>query len=191
MKNIFKLMGLALIAGSMMFVACNKDENENNNSNNNQEPTYKVNVTWGTDTWGTDNIYWEQLSYQSGEPAPLFVWQAEKSAAATDPYCYGYTGDEMGTFTWDPNDETGFASYYDWFYFRNDDDYTEYNGKEYPTCQPSEFTTVISALDVTAATVSMAVTGKTFDLEAYLQQQTVETDMTVNVNNATWTVMED
>lgn len=40
MKNIFKLMGLALIAGSM-FVACSKDD-ENND---------KIQVTFGGESW--------------------------------------------------------------------------------------------------------------------------------------------
>ncbi|MBO4751887.1 MAG: hypothetical protein J5526_03945 [Bacteroidales bacterium] len=34
MKNFFKILGVALIAGSMLFVACKKDEENTNNGNN-------------------------------------------------------------------------------------------------------------------------------------------------------------
>ena len=54
MKNIFKFMGMALIAGSLLFVACNKDENDdngNNNNNQNQPATPKATVTFGSATW--------------------------------------------------------------------------------------------------------------------------------------------
>lgn len=46
MKNIFKLMGLALIAGSMMFVACSKDEDND-----------KIQVTYGEESWSTNDMY--------------------------------------------------------------------------------------------------------------------------------------
>ena len=64
MKNIFKLMGVALIAGSMLFVACNKDENnddQNNNNNNNQpvnnDPTVSVKWNGAEQTIGYQNAY--------------------------------------------------------------------------------------------------------------------------------------
>ena len=34
MKNMFKMMGVALLAGAMLFTACKKDENTTNNGNN-------------------------------------------------------------------------------------------------------------------------------------------------------------
>ena len=41
MKNFFKILGVALIAGSMLFVACKKDEENTNNGGNggNNTPT--------------------------------------------------------------------------------------------------------------------------------------------------------
>lgn len=47
MKNIFKFMGLALIAGSLMFTACKKDDDTDNNDTTNQTPSKgSYTITW-------------------------------------------------------------------------------------------------------------------------------------------------
>jgi hypothetical protein len=84
------------------------------------------------------------------------------------------------------------SSYYVWFYVNNDDDYFQYNGNEYPINQGCTATTTISALDVTANTVSMNVAATTFDGPAYVESQgtsVVTTDLTIDANNVKWTVM--
>ena len=81
MKNIFKLMGVALIAGSMLFVACKKDENnddQNNNNNNNQpvnnDPT--VSVKW--------NDAEQTIGYQSASSIQGIVYIMDLAKGLTN-----------------------------------------------------------------------------------------------------------
>ncbi|MBP3762364.1 MAG: hypothetical protein J6I49_00615 [Bacteroidales bacterium] len=46
MKNIFKLMGIALIASSMAFVSCGSDDDE----------TYTINVQFGDKSWSSNDM---------------------------------------------------------------------------------------------------------------------------------------
>ena len=183
MKNIFKVMGVALLACSMIMVSCKKDEDENASG---------VTVKFGnTAEWNTENIYWEQMHYTSGEEAPFFSWQVEKGNTAADPMTWGMTGNEANTYSGNYQSQDN-SSYYVWFYVNNDDDYFQYNGNEYPVNQGCTATTTISALDVTANTVSMNVAATTFDGPAYVESQgtnVVTTDLTINANNVKWTVM--
>lgn len=54
MKNMFKMMGVALLAGAMLFTACKKDENTTNNGNNTPTPT--VTVTLNGETWSNSDV---------------------------------------------------------------------------------------------------------------------------------------
>ena len=51
MKNIFKFMGLALIAGSMMFVACSKDDKDST------DKVAAISITYQGHTWTADTVY--------------------------------------------------------------------------------------------------------------------------------------
>lgn len=53
MKNIFKLMGLALIAGSLAFVSCSKDEDEDNHA---------INVNFDGNKWGCEEVIEVELT---------------------------------------------------------------------------------------------------------------------------------
>lgn len=53
MKNMFKMMGVALLAGAMLFTACKKDEETTNT--NNTTPTYAVTVTYNDATWQSNS----------------------------------------------------------------------------------------------------------------------------------------
>ncbi len=64
MKNIFKFMGLALVAGSLLFTACKKDENDTTDTTP-AEPQTTANVTFKGQTWevgatNTNTQYVEQ-----------------------------------------------------------------------------------------------------------------------------------
>lgn len=80
MKNIFKLMGIALMACSLM-VACNKDDDSstdnptpNPNPNPNPTPTSSVTITWGGAAQTTSFIDGFQLSANN----TLFELEAAK-----------------------------------------------------------------------------------------------------------------
>ncbi len=50
---MFKMMGVALLAGAMLFTACKKDEEDTTPTNT--EPTYSVVVTMDGNTWQSNN----------------------------------------------------------------------------------------------------------------------------------------
>lgn len=52
MKNIFKFMGIALMACSLTFVSCNKDDDDDTNTPDNpQGNTPSAQVTFGSNSW--------------------------------------------------------------------------------------------------------------------------------------------
>lgn len=53
MKNMFKMMGVALLAGAMLFTACKKDKEDTTPTNT--TPTYSVVVTMDGNTWQSNN----------------------------------------------------------------------------------------------------------------------------------------
>lgn len=68
MKNIFKLMGVALITSSMLFVSCNKTEEEETNTNvTPTETTYTVKVTCNDNTMGTVTVSPVKEKYNAGD----------------------------------------------------------------------------------------------------------------------------
>lgn len=57
MKNMFKLMGIALIASALLLTSCKKDEEENVPENNTPEATTPaINVVFGSTTWTSDEV---------------------------------------------------------------------------------------------------------------------------------------
>jgi hypothetical protein len=54
MKNMFKMMGVALLAGAMLFTACKKDK-EDTNTNSGTTTTYSVTVSMAGQTWQTND----------------------------------------------------------------------------------------------------------------------------------------
>lgn len=53
MKNMFKMMGVALLAGAMLFTACKKDE-ETTNTNNTPAPA--IAVTFDGASWTSEEV---------------------------------------------------------------------------------------------------------------------------------------
>lgn len=51
MKNMFKMMGVALLAGAMLFTACKKDKEETTTNTNNTAAVSSIVVTMGDMTW--------------------------------------------------------------------------------------------------------------------------------------------
>lgn len=186
MKNIFKLMGLALIAGSMMFVACNKDENENNgNGNNNQEPvvTDGIKVTFGTDvTWNATTI----LGQEFASYGLLQIGAYKNYESSVEPSVMGYLPNSVRTTT-----HVGQQDNYYMFYYENDDDVTVQGENEYPNWQPSEgFEENVTALDMNAMTISATAQGTMFYLPDYMNNITTEKDLLIEMVNAVWEAAE-
>ncbi len=72
MKNIFKFMGIALIASSMVLVGCQKDNtndtNTNNNTNNNTpEVTYKLTLKVNDGAMGSIAAVPQKDAYKKGD----------------------------------------------------------------------------------------------------------------------------
>lgn len=125
MKNIFKLMGMALIAGSLMFVACNKDEEEENNNNNGGNnggttTTASYKITFNGNTWEpaytgvapNSNQPWAAImaikeqsdveAFQAfiGQYGVQYFEYAPDYANMTGTSVCGYFATETGTFTY-------------------------------------------------------------------------------------------
>jgi len=192
MKNIFKFMGLALVAGSLLFTACKKDEPENNDTTPNQPVSTVVKtVNFDGSEWTPASIYaTEYASYG------LINWSVEGGANASDPMTFGYSGNTAGrTFEFDGN-STGIASYYYWMYLRNDDDYYTAMGSDstmhdYPMWQPYTCVNNFQAFDANANTVSMTVNAQVFDVETYeTTNEAIVKNLTVTLKDATWEVGE-
>jgi len=106
MKNIFKLMGVALIAGSMLFVACgkddNNDDNNNNNNNNNNQPTSSYKISLAGNTWEpgvvrvydntADNYITIKAMYDEADAAKVDAFATEYATYIQ----YGYADEGMG-----------------------------------------------------------------------------------------------
>ena len=77
MKNIFKFMGIALIASSMVLVGCQKDNTNdtnnttNNNNTNQQEETYKLTLKVNDNAMGTVTANPQKESYKKGDTVVL------------------------------------------------------------------------------------------------------------------------
>lgn len=73
---MFKMMGVALLAGAMLFTACKKDEETTNTTNT--TPTYAVTVTYNDATWQSNSnvlyfIVEDGLNLQASEGENWFA----------------------------------------------------------------------------------------------------------------------
>lgn len=118
MKNIFKIMGIAVLACGMM-VACSKPEEDNNNNNNNnggnnnqqQDPYAKV--TFGTTEWnaGVAQIY--TANYQNFGVNEYILYKEAQAYPFLDAMISGQAGTYQHEATLGQNTEGGY-SYYAW-----------------------------------------------------------------------------
>lgn len=168
MKNIFKLMGLALIAGSMMFVACNKDENTDENNNTTpQEETIAdgVSVTFnGGQAWannaGSGVVYFNQsevlmFNFQAEENTyPMFDMVTSKLTSGTETEQCQTTGQQQGSFA---GGNMQYCEYYERTSLIDQDSNT------YGDWWATEVTTDIRAIDLTNLTVTAKLNGTMFD----------------------------
>lgn len=167
MKNIFKMMGIALLASSMLFVACNKDENTDENNNTPQEETIAdgVSVTFnGGQAWannaGSGVVYFNQsgvlmFNFQAEEGTyPMFDMVTSKLTSGTETEQCQTTGNNQGSFV---GGNMQYCEYYERTRLRDQDD--NYYGDWWAT----EVTTDIRAIDLTNLTVTAKLNGTMFD----------------------------
>ena len=111
MKNIFKFMGVALVACSLM-VACVKEEEENNDTTPvNPTPTSSVTVIWD----GVQQDLGFKDAYRSSEYESLFWFEAAKGMDGQNlvfpafylPFWLGQSGDFYPAFLYTFSDRAG------------------------------------------------------------------------------------
>ena len=243
MKNIFKLMGIALIAGGLM-VACGPKEEAvmytiTVNANDatmgtvtgggeyeagetvtltatpnegyqfvdwsdgitanprtitvSENFTYTANfrvedgvkVSFGTTAWDAVDVLGSEIS--SYALLQLGAFQDYESSVL--PYVQGYVPNSVRSATHAQGD------YYYFFYYENDNDFTiDTDGSlsgtpnaELPNWQPrAGFTENVTAIDLTAMTITATANGTLFYLPDAVNQTTTEKNLSIAFNNAAW-----
>lgn len=200
MKNIFRILGVVLVASCMILASCKKDDPENNNNNNNnntptnQDPNNGGNggntdpnppvggastVTFNGSTWNVAELY-------CGYAGDDFVLMPLKSASSVDENNYMvindasaqiYAGDAVGTYP-----ECLAA------YTLNDDDYVDMGGDLYPHYMGlsqlgSGVDVNITAINLEGLTISATATGSMSDLT---DENYAAVDFAMTLNNASF-----
>lgn len=216
MKNIFKVLAVALIAGSMLFVACKKDEDDTNNNTNTNTPTNPTNPTNPTDptdptdpvtpttvmtlaidgqTFNIEEFGAGMASSTSGEE---FLAQVLYNGTYGLQFPFG--GTTTGTYDYDSDVMA--------IYFTGDDnaDFFDYNGDDMPTWAScgafgDSWTNVwgqlnftqegpsqnITAIDMNNYTMTCVYYDGLVNLKNYTSQQVLEgKEFTLTLTNATW-----
>lgn len=171
MKNIFKLMGIALLASSMIFVSCKKD-------NTTDEPIQTipdgVNVTFNGESW-TAAV--SQCTHYTAQTAMQFSAMKSDSEQfpAFDEVIYS---DAVGTTT-ETTQEANMGQFTDdnthgWVEYYKEGALQDQNGHTFGDWWASEATTDIKALDLTALKVTAVMEGTFFSaLEAWVGDNAV------------------
>ena len=166
MKNIFKLMGIALIASSM-FVACGGEEKPQ------EDNTPKCTITWNGESWdATASIFLRQN--QMGPFQDYFAFFVFKTAsdanaiksgqAATNDYVSGTMPNTVSALT--AEDQINYVDVDDIYSYGGD----QYNpAGNYLRWNIISTTGNVTAYDATAMTVSANFSSEFFDLEVYEQ----------------------
>lgn len=161
MKNIFKVMGVALLACSMIMVSCKKDENSDNGGSTIADG---INVTFDGTSWvGTVNNSASygtalQFSAKTAENFPMY----DEAIMTVEPGTSTATADATsGKLT----DET-----YAWVEYYQRTSLKDQNDNYYGDWWGDQVNTEITAVDLTALTASAKMNGTMFDAaEAFVQ----------------------
>ncbi|MCQ2299010.1 MAG: hypothetical protein MJZ81_02650 [Bacteroidales bacterium] len=203
MKNVFKFLGIALLASSLVLVSCGKEEENNNNNgtennggNNNGDnnggnnggnnTTESATVTFSGDTWTAEGIQSKYYAdYQvvtatlGGDAAfanfPLVEFAIYRDAAGT------YTDNfDIANQAWG-NDIYAWVEYYEETYISD-------GQTAYGDWWASSATTNITAIDLTAGKVSATCNANMFSaVEAFVDgsDSPAETTMSFTLTNVT------
>ena len=162
MKNIFKFMGVALLACSMIMVSCKKDDENDNNV------AEGINVTFNGNTW-TGNV--NNCKYYASYPALQFA--AAETAESFPMFDEVIMTAETGNFNESatsgnfPQGSThNYVEYYDETYLTNN------QGSYFGDWWALQATTNINSVDLTALTVSATMNGTMFNAaEAFVDDE--------------------
>ena len=163
MKNIFKLMSVAVLAASMIFVSCKKDENNDEPANNIPDG---INVTFNGTSWTAG----ENSSVYHSAYSALQLSCAKTTSSEFPIFDEVIYTAEVGTTTetvvdgqFESNGVHGYVEYYEQTYLT---DGTNYYGDWWG----EQATTDIKAIDLNALTITAVCEGTMFSaLEALVQ----------------------
>lgn len=202
MKNIFKLMGVALMACTLI-VACSKDKEEGG-----ETPQASLNVTFGSANWNAASNVFLHTNSQGGNTLDenYLVLYAFKGAGDATNLINGQSPAEAyidGSLMTVPGSYTNSTSGGDYISYNDPNDIYYYSGDsqnpagDYLRWNPikSSFQENITAVDLTARTMSCTFSCDHFDLEqaeATGMTEYGETrTMNGTMNNYGWTWYED
>ncbi len=158
MKNIFKFMGIALMACSLMVACGNKDEENNDTTPQEEQIPNGVNVTFNGESWTASSVscaYFESYGAiefygaQTADEYPIFdevIYSAEVGTT-TESTTTGQFSNQVHMYV---------EYYYDSYLYDND-------GNNYGDWWAAEATTEIKAVDLTALTATAKMSGTFFD----------------------------
>ncbi len=136
-----------------------------------------VQTEHATVTFG-QNTTWEATFVGAGTYNNSFIVRLYKDQSANNqPSVYMVSGKTVGTISYEYVEGQG-SNGYSLFYFNYNNDYTEYNGNNYPTWQTDSYTQTITAIDMNAQTFTFTSTGAVYNLADYLN----DTDNTQALN---------
>lgn len=165
MKNIFKIMGLALIAGSLMFTACKKDETDTNTNNDtNQEEQQPTQGTYSLVFDGTAiaNQAYSNAMTAEQQGQTMWLFECAKSRSGNSLALPYFSELLVGASTTDMQ----INSLYTELYLNDvieDEDGNQYGDWQYDESTTFEFTKV----DLNKHMLSCAQTLKMWDYASY------------------------
>jgi hypothetical protein len=185
MKNIFKFMGVALLACSMIMVSCKKDDENSNES--------KLTVNHGTTAFDAASV--QAVDYTANGYITLYGFKSA-SAGQNDIFVQGYLESSVVSGATYESTDGDIMNYRDPSIIFTDTEgilNPETPGGDYWGIYtlPSTFVENITAVDLNALTMSGNWSAKTVLLEDYADAGTFEgltqTDFTGEMVNMTWT----
>lgn len=176
MKNIFKFMGLALVAGSLLFTACKKDENDTTDTTPaNPTPANTYTLTWDGQA--------QELAFAQGltNGTSLWAFQAARAAEGNSvsfPYFVVYmSGADAASMEIYPDyTEAYIETYYS-------DGQSNYGDWQYDSTEDLD----VTALDATNRTMSAKIAVSMYSLTDYMDSTIAEgaertTTLAINLN---------
>lgn len=186
MKNIFKFMGIALMACSLTMVSCSKDEEGGSDT-----PNASFSATLGSETMTvidfkaadhSDEGYLTVYGYESTANDSRFV----QGFLETTPGTYDYQGTEGDIMNWrDPS-----------YIYTDTEGVLGEAGSQYwgYNTNPSSFQEIVTAVDLNALTMSATWTAEVFHIEDYIAAGGMDgiemIPFSGSINNMTWTWAE-
>lgn len=156
MKNMFKMMGVALLAGAMLFTACKKDKED---TTTNATPTYTVTVTFNGDTWSNNDVIDHETYGASNDQHAFYIYRNN------DEYV------EMGVEYLEADREQSYT--------------VSSNYLKYWTAT-EEYNDIVTSGSLTLTAVDLQNKTLSGNINAQFTDGGVQRDLNVKLNNAKW-----